>query len=107
PASKSWDAFMDTELDLVITVCGNAANETCPIFPGTPLKTHWGLPDPAHASGTDVEVADVFQQVFEALRDHIQTFVTACEQADVKDAYSLRAVVAAVGAPQVEISIPD
>ena len=106
PRSQSWDEFIDTELDLVITVCSNAANETCPVFPGAPLKTHWGLPDPAHATGTDAEVAEVFQQVFEALRDHIAAFVAACDAADVSDAEGLRAVVETVGAPQIDLIIP-
>jgi len=105
PSSKSWDDFMDTDLDLVITVCGNAANETCPVFPGAPLKTHWGLPDPAHATGTDAEVAEVFQQVFEALREHIVAFVAACDAADVNDAESLRAVVNELGAPEVQFTL--
>jgi len=105
PSSKSWDDFMGTDLDLVVTVCGNAASETCPVFPGGPLKTHWGLPDPAHATGTDAEVAEVFQQVFAALRDHIGAFVAACDAAQVADADGLRAVIDELGAPQVDITV--
>lgn len=105
PNSKSWDDFAAEDFNLVVTVCSNAANETCPIFPGAPLKAHWGLPDPALASGTDAEVAEVFQQVFEALRNHIERFVNACEAAGSPDAAALSAIVSRLGSPQVEIAL--
>lgn len=74
--SKSWDTFAETPLDLVITVCDNAAGETCPVFFGAPLKTHWGAPDPAHATGSDAEIAAEFDRVFALLECRVTTFLS-------------------------------
>ena len=68
--SKSWDEFASTSaprLDFIITVCDNAAGETCPLWPGHPMTTHWGLPDPAAVAGTEEEQARAFSEVFETL----------------------------------------
>lgn len=65
--SKSWNEFTGPgapPVDLAITVCGNAAGEACPVFMGAPLKAHWGLPDPADATGTDAAVDAAFQQTW-------------------------------------------
>ena len=68
--SKSWDEFTAPgapPIDLAITVCGNAAGETCPVFLGSPLKAHWGLPDPADVAGSDAEVDAAFERTWRAL----------------------------------------
>ena len=85
PHSKSWDEFTDMNLDLVITVCDNAAGETCPLYPGSPPKVHWGVTDPALAEGSDAEVAEVFQAVFESLKAHIEQFIGAVDKQDQPD----------------------
>ncbi len=65
--SKSWNEFTGpaaSPIDLAITVCGNAAGEACPVFLGAPLKAHWGLPDPADASGDEAAVDAAFEQTW-------------------------------------------
>ena len=102
PHSKTWDEFTDTDLDLVVTVCDNAAGETCPLFPGSPAKVHWGVPDPALASGSDAEVSAVFQQVFEVLRDHLARFSEATKSSEDQ---SVAEIARQMGEPQVNFSI--
>ena len=75
--SKSWDEFAvpgAPPLHFVITVCDNAAGEVCPIWPGQPMTAHWGLPDPAEATGTEAEVALAFADTYRMLRNRISTF---------------------------------
>jgi protein-tyrosine-phosphatase len=100
PNSKLWDDFADTRLDLVVTVCDNAASEACPVYPGAPIRVNWALPDPALAEGSDAEVAEVFQTVFEGLRTHIELFVKlATDKPDTK----LADIVSALGLPAVSL----
>jgi arsenate reductase (thioredoxin) len=76
--SKSWDEFAAPgapELNFVVTVCDNAANEVCPFWPGQPTTAHWGVPDPAAATGTDAEVALAFAEAYRMLRNRITVFV--------------------------------
>ena len=56
PRSKSWDEFADWSFDLIVTVCDQAAGESCPLFPGRPKKLHWSTPDPAKATGSETEI---------------------------------------------------
>lgn len=76
--SKSWDEFTKADappIDLAITVCGNAAGETCPIFWGAPLKAHWGLPDPADVSGSDALVDAAFEQTWSWLEQRVKALL--------------------------------
>lgn len=76
--SKSWEEFAAPgapALDFVFTVCDNAANEVCPIWPGQPMSAHWGLPDPAAVEGTDAERGLAFADTVRMLTQRISIFV--------------------------------
>lgn len=76
--SKSWDEFSGTEspaMDYVITVCGNAAGETCPLWPGRPITAHWDIRDPATIDGTTTEKREAFAQAYRALEPRIRSLV--------------------------------
>jgi arsenate reductase (thioredoxin) len=76
--SKSWEEFAQPgapKLDFVFTVCDDAANETCPIWPGQPMSAHWGLPDPATAEGTEAERSLAFADTMRMLTQRIGIFV--------------------------------
>jgi arsenate reductase len=73
--SKSWDEFAAPgapPLDLIFTVCDNAAGEVCPVWPGRPVTAHWGIPDPAAATGSPAEVALAFREAARLLRNRIE-----------------------------------
>lgn len=72
--SKSMTEFLDRPFDHVLTVCDDAA-EACPVFPGPAVRTHWSIPDPARASGTDAEVLAVYRGTLADLRGRIETFL--------------------------------
>lgn len=72
--SKSWENLPATP-DIVISVCGNAANEACPAYLGPVLRSHWGVEDPAHATGTDAEVDAAFVKAYSILRARIEAFL--------------------------------
>lgn len=71
--SKSWDDLPVTP-DIVITVCASAAGETCPAYLGPVLRTHWGVDDPAHATGSDAEIDAAFLHAYRILRARIEAF---------------------------------
>lgn len=76
--SKSWTEFAKPgapSLDFVFTVCDNAAGETCPIWPGQPMTAHWGIPDPAEATGSEAEIALAFKDAYRMLNQRIGIFV--------------------------------
>ena len=74
-SSKSWDEFAlpnAPHMDIIITVCDNAAGEACPIWPGHPATAHWGFPDPSDTEGGDEAKRAAFAKVFTAIRQRIQ-----------------------------------
>ena len=75
--SKSWSEFAKPgapPLDFVFTVCDNAAGEACPVWPGQPMTAHWGIPDPAEATGSEAEVALAFKDAYRMLFQRIGIF---------------------------------
>lgn len=75
--SKSWEEFTAPDapdLDFVFTVCDNAANEVCPVWPGQPISAHWGLPDPSAAEGNDSERHFAFADTHRMLYQRISIF---------------------------------
>lgn len=73
PFSKSWDEFSDTPFDYIITVCDQAANETCPAFLGDAVKLHWSTPDPASISTNEKDINEAFDEAFYLLQHRIKT----------------------------------
>ena len=72
--SKSWDDLPQTP-DIVVTVCASAAGETCPAYLGPVLRTHWGVADPAHATGSEAEIDAAFMNAYRILRRRIEAFL--------------------------------
>ncbi|MBB3222060.1 arsenate reductase ArsC [Pseudoduganella umbonata] len=72
--SKSWDDLPVTP-DIVVTVCGSAAGETCPAYLGPVLRTHWGLDDPSHVVGTDEEIEAAFERTYEIIIARLNAFL--------------------------------
>ena len=73
--SKSWDEFGDVAFDAVITVCDNAAGESCPIWPGHPTKAHWGIEDPAAVEGPEFKKRQAFEDALRFMRNRITAFI--------------------------------
>lgn len=96
--SKSWSEFTTPDapvIDLVITVCGNAAGEACPVFPGSPLRAHWGLADPADITESEAAVDAAFDETWCLLDMRVQAFL-ALDLAGM-DAAEAQRQLAAIG----------
>jgi len=99
--SKSWSEFARPgapALDFVFTVCDNAAGEACPVWPGQPMTAHWGVPDPAEASGSAAEIAHAFNVTYRMLHQRIGVF--AALPISSLDQLSLQRKLAEIGRMQ-------
>jgi len=77
--SKSWDEFAvegAPVMDFVFTVCDDAAGEVCPVWPGQPISAHWGIEDPSHVEGNDIERERAFVQALRYLENRISIFTS-------------------------------
>jgi protein-tyrosine-phosphatase len=77
-SSKSWDVFAipdAPQMDLVITVCDNAAGEVCPYWPGQPATAHWGYADPSEGNGSDAEKLEAFSQTLHLIKRRLEIFI--------------------------------
>ena len=77
--SKNWEEFAAAgapQMDFVFTVCDNAANEACPVWPGQPMTAHWGVPDPASAEGTEAEKHFAFDDTYRMLNNRLSIFTS-------------------------------
>ncbi len=78
--SKSWDEFAENAVspapsfDFIFTVCGNAAQEACPVWPGHPTTAHWGIPDPAHVEPMEAR-REAFEEAYQSLKKRIEAFL--------------------------------
>jgi arsenate reductase len=96
--SKSWNEFAQSDaprLDFVFTVCDNAANEVCPVWPGQPMTAHWGIPDPAAVEGTREQVEKAFRDAFFLLDRRISLFLSL--PLSTLDRFSLKKEIDSIG----------
>lgn len=96
--SKSWDEFAKPaapKLDFVFTVCDNAANEVCPVWPGQPMTAHWGIPDPAAVQGITKQIQKAFREAFFLLERRISLFL--CLPLSTLDRFSLKKEIDNIG----------
>jgi len=101
--SKSWDEFAvpgAPQMDFVFTVCDQAAAEECPYWPGQPMTAHWGVPDPARATGNEAEIRRAFADAFRMLRSRISVFVSL--PLESFDRLSLKRRITEIGEDTVE-----
>lgn len=90
--SQSWNDFESIEPDVVITVCDNAANESCPVWFGDCVKVHWGLPDPSKFKGNEDEIKNAFYSVIDTIEERIQK-VLLLDFSSLSDSELQRALV--------------
>lgn len=95
--SKSWHELPVTP-DVVISVCGNAANETCPVYLGPVLRAHWGVDDPAHATGTEAQIELAFHCAYSMLRKRIEALLSQDVSCFPNDREGLKAALDAIAA---------
>lgn len=95
--SKNWDNLPQTP-DIVLTVCSSAAGESCPAYLGPVLRTHWGVDDPAHATGTDQEIDAAFMKAYRTLRNRIEAFLALPLEQLQNDPARLKAEMDRIGA---------
>jgi arsenate reductase len=96
--SQSWDDFAAPgapHIDYVFTVCDNAAGEACPVWPGRPITAHWGIEDPAAASGSPDERRRAFERAYRELERRIEAFLAL--RPETLDRRSLQDALAAIG----------
>ena len=96
--SKSWDEFgVDDapQMDIIVTVCGNAAGETCPVWPGHPLTAHWGVDDPAAVQGSEDERRHAFTEAMKVLRHRIDLLLSLRPEA--LDRLAMQSQLRAIG----------
>jgi arsenate reductase len=96
-SSKSWDALPLTP-DIVVTVCGSAAGETCPAYLGPVLRTHWGVDDPSHAVGSKEHIDAAFERAYAILRARIEAFLALPLDQLAADQPRLKAELDRIGA---------
>jgi arsenate reductase (thioredoxin) len=98
--SKSWDEFAEPNsppIDMVITVCDNAAGEVCPIWPGQPVTAHWGVPDPAHVEGSEEVRRRAFQSAWMMLKHRVELLLSLPMEKLDRNPQSLQQEVRSIG----------
>jgi arsenate reductase len=93
--SKSWDSLPHAP-DIVITVCDNAAGETCPAYLAPAVRAHWGVADPARATGTEYEIDAAFELAYNLLRKRIEAFLALPLEQLLNDRTELERRLAAI-----------
>ncbi|MBP1202360.1 arsenate reductase [Duganella sp. 1411] len=94
--SKSWNDLPATP-DIVVTVCGSAAGETCPAYLGAVTRTHWGVDDPGHVVGTEEEISIAFERTYDIIRARIEAFLALPLDRLMNDQPALKAELDKIG----------